>query len=129
MYDKVFSRIKEGGFQHTARFSGVIIRPMRHIAYGANTMTNLEKNINKENTMTKIVGNFKMPEIDFDLDIDATKLDDFVEDELKINFRTGFESDLFGDVLQRPDILQKIKLKIDENGAEGAAATITAIST
>ena len=126
---RYFRGLRKEVFNILHGFWGVIIRSMRHIAYGANTMKNLEKNINKENTMTKIVGNFIMPEIDFDSDIDATKLDDFVEDELKINFRTGFESDLFGDVLQRPDILQKIKLKIDENGAEGAAATITAIST
>ena len=80
--------------------------------------------------MTPVVGYFKMPEIDFDLDdMEDTKLDDFVVDELKIDFQTGFETDLFGEDLQKPDILQKIKLKIDENGAEGAAATMSAIST
>ena len=91
---------------------------------------NLEKNTHEELTMTPVFGFFKMPEIDFGLDdMEDTKLDDFVVDELKIDFKTGFESDLFGYVLQKPDILQKIKLKIDENGAEGAAATMSAIST
>lgn len=78
----------------------------------------------------KTLASFKMPEIDFDLeDIEDTKLDDFVADELKINAKTGFESDLFGDYLKTPEIFQKVKLKIDENGAEGAAATITAMAT
>merc|ERR1712174_67382 len=51
------------------------------------------------------------------------------EDELKINSKTGFESELFGDYLKPPEIYQKVKLKVDENGAEGAAATVTAVST
>ena len=78
----------------------------------------------------KTLASFRMPEIDFDLDdIEDTKLDDFVEDELKINSRTGFESELFGHYLKTPEIYQKVKLKVDENGAEGAAATVTAVST
>ena len=78
----------------------------------------------------KTLASFKMPVIDFNLDdIEDTKLDDFVEDELKINSKTGFESELFGDYLKPPEIYQKVKLKVDENGAEGAAATVTAVST
>lgn len=78
----------------------------------------------------KTLASFKMPEMNFDLnDIEDSKLDDFVEDELKINSRTGFESELFGHYLKTPEIYQKVKLKVDENGAEGAAATVTAVST
>ena len=91
---------------------------------------NLVKNTQEELIMTPGYSYFTMPEIDFGLsDMKDTKLDDFVTDELKIDVATGFETDLFGEDLQNPEVLQKIKLKIDENGAEGAAATMSAIST
>ena len=96
---------------------------------------NPEKNYNEDFMKLKTLkflskASFKMPEIDFDLDdIEETNLDDFVEDELKINSKTGFESELFGHYLKKPEIYQKVKLKVDENGAEGAAATVTSVST
>ena len=91
---------------------------------------NPRKNHKEDFMKHKTLASFKMPEMNFDLnDIEDSKLDDFVEDELKINSRTGFESELFGHYLKTPEIYQKVKLKVDENGAEGAAATVTAVST